>query len=134
MNTSSYDMHFRLIDLVCIYLYFIVRRKEELLECQQKLRIHKKEVRNCNEKIILYEVDLQQTIKQLEVAKRIFLYKTSNDAMEKIYYNTPVRSNKSRRPGVLEDDGKIQTNAPKPYAQNREDIPHQTQGCFIIPL
>lgn len=55
-----------------------------------------------------HEIELTLILKRLELAKRIYLYKTSSDAIAKIFYKQPVEANSARLPGVKGKQGKSQ--------------------------
>ena len=82
------------------------RKKEELHRSVEELKEFQHQTNLALEEKIMLEVDLHSTMEQLQIAKRILLYKTSSDAVSKLFHDHPVRMNRSRLPGKLEQEGK----------------------------
>ena len=51
------------------------------------------------------DIELNAIMETLDLARQIHLYKSTPDAMEKIFYEQPVLVNNTRLPGMRGKDG-----------------------------
>ncbi len=52
------------------------------------------------------DIELNMIMEKLDLARQIHLYKSSPDAVSKIFYEQPVAVNNARLPGMAGKDGK----------------------------
>ena len=92
-------------------LNWIGEKKEELQVEQKKLVVVEKEMEELEQAKQEHEVEEAQLVGLLDKARRIYVYKSSPDAVEKIFQGRPVAINKSRLPGHMDKNGTVSDQA-----------------------
>lgn len=86
-------------------LNWIATKRESLENERQLCKQLNNELEEMNEQRIKYEVEFEGVVKSLELVKKIYLYKTCSDSINKIFHQQPVEVNYARLPGKRSQDG-----------------------------
>ena len=91
-------------------LQWLSGKKVELRQTKAKLDKLRREMNKIEQEKLEHEVEHDDIVKCLELAKKIFLRKVSADSVEKIFHNRPVEVNRYRLPGQRTNDGSVVFN------------------------
>ncbi|XP_046557420.1 LOW QUALITY PROTEIN: uncharacterized protein LOC124266663 [Haliotis rubra] len=81
-------------------LKWVEEKTHQQEKIEEEIQLIQKELREAGEERGRKEKEYLEVEKSLKLARRILLCKTSNDAVEKIYYSIPVHARNSRPTGV----------------------------------
>ncbi|CAD5124104.1 DgyrCDS12406 [Dimorphilus gyrociliatus] len=85
-------------------LNWITTKRDSLLSERQLCKQLNNELEEMIEQRIKYELEYHDVIGSLELAKKIYLYKTCPDSINKIFHQQPVEVNYARLPGKRSED------------------------------
>lgn len=86
-------------------LTFIFGKNAALKNLTKEIEKIKKDLIETGEVKRKHEIDYNNLMKSILLARKIYLYKTSNDAVSKIYYQLPVEPRTRKLPGNCSLDG-----------------------------
>ncbi|CAF1590369.1 unnamed protein product [Didymodactylos carnosus] len=96
-----------IIDTIKARLNYFEQRKEEIEQMKRHLKQLDSEVQTALENKILKENELNRVERCLHLMKQIHRFRSSNDLVQKIYYDIPVKSKNNKKDqngNIVEED------------------------------